>query len=382
MQAGAVFSVAGASLGGQNLSFRSNGGLATVNAPGSAGGSIEIRSAKALDLFGSFAGGGGGGSRGGSITIALETSDPAVLDVANSVALSSRSNKVGTLGYARYQAEAGTGAVVADQLNAGNFGDVALRSSDALAFGLAQGDLGLSASASLKLDAPTLLADSGARAAALKSLEQAATRELNSRTASVKQGAVDELKVRDRARGVIDRDYTDLIEGLILMPGDETHHREPAHAPPPQKGEIYDRYRHFTAPMKGLQYTGLSMNLMAQIAEIGRHLGLDLWNYQAPGGETLRLPFEYYSDFYRLQDSGLKHGLYKGETDRIGQAGDSPAAFELGLARYPDSQPLRDLLWVIDRPIHRCHTLGPVLLTHGHVFPVQKVAGAGSDLEF
>ena len=169
-----------------------------------------------------------------------------------------------------------------------------------------------------------------------------------------------------------DRDYTDLIEGIIFMPGDEPHHREPDNAPPPQKGEIYDRYRHYTAPMKGLQYTGLSMNLMAQIAEIGRHLGLDLWNYQAPGGETLRLPFEYYSDFYRLQDSGLKHGLYKGETDRLGKAGDSPAAFELGLARYPDSEPLRNLLWVMDRPTHRCHTLGPVLLTHGHVFPEQK----------
>jgi hypothetical protein len=172
-----------------------------------------------------------------------------------------------------------------------------------------------------------------------------------------------------------DRDYTDLVEGIIFMPGDEPHHREKRvdpNAPPPQKGEIYDRYRHYTAPMKGLQYTGLSMNLMAQIAEIGRHLGLDLWNYTAPGGETLRLPFEYYSDFYRLQDSGLKHGLYKGENDRLGKAGDNPSAFELGLARYPDSQPLRDLLWILDRPIHRCHTLGPVLLTHGHVFPEQK----------
>jgi hypothetical protein len=169
-----------------------------------------------------------------------------------------------------------------------------------------------------------------------------------------------------------DRDYTDLIEGLILMPGDEIHHREPDDAPSPQKGEIYDRYRHYTAPMKGLQYTHLAMNIMAQIAEVGRHLGLDLWNYQAPKGETLRLPFEYYSDFYRLENAGLKHGLYEGETDRLGHAGDTPATFELGLARFPDSQPLRDLLWVTDRPLHRCHTLGPVLLTHGYVFPEQK----------
>lgn len=169
-----------------------------------------------------------------------------------------------------------------------------------------------------------------------------------------------------------ERDYTDLVEGLILMPGDETHRREPANAPPPEKGEIYDRYRHYTGPMKGLQYTHLGMNMMAQIAEVGRHLGLDLWNYQAPGGETLRLPFEYYSDFYRLENANLKHGLYKGENDRLGRAGDTPATFELGLARFPDNQPLRDLLWTTDRPLHRCHTLGPVLLTHGYVFPEQK----------
>jgi hypothetical protein len=171
-----------------------------------------------------------------------------------------------------------------------------------------------------------------------------------------------------------ERDYTDLIEGLILMPGDETHRREKRvdpNAPPPQKGEMYDRYRHYTGPMRGLQYSHLAMNMMAQTAEVGRHLGLDLWNYTAPGGETLRLPFEYYSDFYRLGDSSLKHGLYKGETARMGKALDTPATFELGLARFPDSQPLRDLLWVTDRPIHRCHTLGPVLLTHGFVFPEQ-----------
>jgi hypothetical protein len=172
-----------------------------------------------------------------------------------------------------------------------------------------------------------------------------------------------------------DRDYTDLVAGIIFMPGDEPHHREKRvdpNAPPPQKGEIYDRYRHYTGPMKGLQYTHLAMNMLAQIAEVGRHLGLDLWNYQAPGGETLRLPFDYYSDFYRLESSDLNHGLYKGENDRLGKAGDTPATFELGLARFPDSQPLRDLLWVMDRPLHRCHTLGPVLLTHGYVFPEQK----------
>jgi hypothetical protein len=183
-----------------------------------------------------------------------------------------------------------------------------------------------------------------------------------------------------------DRDFTDLIAGIIMKPGDLPHHREPATAPAPISGEMYDRYRHYTGPVRGLQYGHLSMNMMAQIAEVGRHLGLDLWNYRAPGGETLIHPFRFYSDFYRLGNATIKHGLYADptginppppttnpdETPRLGLGGDTPATFELGLAQFPTSQPLIDLLRVTDRARYRCHTLGPVLLTHGVVFAQQQ----------
>lgn len=167
------------------------------------------------------------------------------------------------------------------------------------------------------------------------------------------------------------RDFAELLEGLILMDGDEVHHRERPSAPPPQDGEIMDRYRQHTARGRGLQYTHLSTALLCATAEIYRAYGVDLWNYTAPGGENLRLPLEFYSDFYRLGNSALKGGFYAGTNKRLGKAGDTPALFELGLARYPDSQPLRNLVWVTDRPIHEGHLLGSTLLTHGIVFPEQ-----------
>ena len=210
MKPGAVFNVGGISSGLQGLSFRSNGGLVTVTGPGSAGGSIEIRSVKALDLLGSFVGGGGRGAKGGSLTIGLDASDAPVLDVMSLQALGSRSSQLLNTAYADYQVVAGTGAVVADKVNDGKFANVTLRSTDTIAFGLSKGDLTLSASAALKLDAPTLLADSDKRDSTFKALERTATSDFKSREPSVKQQAIDALKVADRARGVSDRDYADL----------------------------------------------------------------------------------------------------------------------------------------------------------------------------
>lgn len=168
------------------------------------------------------------------------------------------------------------------------------------------------------------------------------------------------------------RDFCELIEGLIFKEGDQPCVRDSVKAPPPETGEIYDRFRHHTKRGRGLQYSHLSMSILGIMAEIGAHSGLPLWTYAAPGGETLRQPFEYYSDFYRLEDAGIKSGYYAGETDRIGRAGDSPGIFELALNRFPDSEPLQDLLWVMDRPLYRYELIGPVLLTHGLVFPEQK----------
>ncbi len=46
------------------------------------------------------------------------------------------------------------------------------------------------------------------------------------------------------------RDVKELLSGCILMDGDTPCSREKAGSAPPVKGEIYDRYRHDTGPLK------------------------------------------------------------------------------------------------------------------------------------
>lgn len=146
-----------------------------------------------------------------------------------------------------------------------------------------------------------------------------------------------------------DRDLRELIAGSILMKGDEVHQREPK-LWGLENGEIYDRYRRRTGKgHRGLQYTHLTMTLLSASIRMAQNNGTDFVGYTAPGGENMRLPFEFYSDFYRLKDSSLYHGAYSGETDRIGKAGDDPGMYELGLWFYPDSKPVKQLLNSIDR---------------------------------
>jgi hypothetical protein len=134
------------------------------------------------------------------------------------------------------------------------------------------------------------------------------------------------------------RDLYELIEGSILMEGDTPHHRE-VQAPPPADGEIYDRYRHDTNPLKGLGYAHLTLSQLALSANIVENNGIDMFSYVAPGGENLLLSFEYYSDFYRLNDTCIKSNYYCGETIKT-----DSGMFEIGFAYYPDSQPLKDLI--------------------------------------
>ena len=120
--------------------------------------------------------------------------------------------------------------------------------------------------------------------------------------------------------------------------------REKAGAPLPVKVEIYDRYRHDTAPLKGLQYTHLTLTLLSVNARMCYNNGLDLFAYTAPTGENLRYSFEYYSDYYRMMDSCIKGGYYCGETERIAKAGDNPGMYEMGFRYYPDSEPVKQLI--------------------------------------
>ncbi|MBD3588569.1 alginate lyase family protein [Bacteroides sp. GM023] len=140
------------------------------------------------------------------------------------------------------------------------------------------------------------------------------------------------------------RDIYELLTGCIFMDGDIPCSREKAGAPAPVKGEIYDRYRHDTAPLKGLQYTHLTLTLLSTNARMCYNNGLDIFAYTAPTGENLRYPFEYYSDFYRLMDSCIKSGYYCGETERLAKAGDNPGMYEIGFRYYPDSESIKQMI--------------------------------------
>jgi len=167
------------------------------------------------------------------------------------------------------------------------------------------------------------------------------------------------------------RDFRELIQGTIFMRSDPPHHRELRYTRlPTQTGEIYDRYRHYTARggiPRGLQYAHLSLGLLTIAAEAACHNGLDLYRYEADTGESLSLPYEFYADFYRIGDSTINGGYYSGESDRIGTTGDSTGLFELGLARYPNSDTLMELITSVDRSSseHTALLLGPTVITHG-----------------
>ncbi len=140
------------------------------------------------------------------------------------------------------------------------------------------------------------------------------------------------------------RDFYELIEGCIFMEGDTPHHREDPNSPSPETGEIYDRYRHKTGPVRGLQYSHLTLSLLTTAARMCDNNGLDMFAYTAPAGENIGLSFQYYSDFYRLMDSCIKTRFYCGETDRIGKAGDDHGLFEIGMRYYPEYNEIKQLV--------------------------------------
>ncbi len=133
-----------------------------------------------------------------------------------------------------------------------------------------------------------------------------------------------------------------LIEGVILMPGDELFRNDPSldGAPPFATGEIYDRYRVYEG--KGLHYAGLHLRLLALSAAIARAHGdpVDYFAYQAPGGERLDLSFRYYSEFFLAGSAAARSGYYAGSRLDRGLETD----YELANAAYPDDADLADVL--------------------------------------
>lgn len=161
------------------------------------------------------------------------------------------------------------------------------------------------------------------------------------------------------------KDFKELISGLILMPGDEPLgglRGKPLHA-----GELDDRVR--TSTGSGLTYCHLSMTLLLYTAEILSHAtGQDLVNWTAPGGETLRLPFTFYSDFWRLRDARLHGGYYERDQPHIQNSPPFLGIFEVALHHWPDVPNLKAIIRSNNRaqtPRSWLSYYALSLLTHG-----------------
>ncbi len=173
------------------------------------------------------------------------------------------------------------------------------------------------------------------------------------------------------------RDFKELIAGTILMAGKPAHHREPAYANPPMDGEIYDRYRHFTANGSGITYVHLSLSQLLYTAEIAWNNGIDFYRYVGPGGESLRLPLERYADLFRTRDLAEVGGFFAAEDfparaeqeqRTLNSRRDFPLIYEVGNARYPGTPEIERLLGSLDRvavPRHPHSSFFYPVLTHG-----------------
>lgn len=161
------------------------------------------------------------------------------------------------------------------------------------------------------------------------------------------------------------KDFKDLVRGLILMPGDEPLgglRGKPLHA-----GEIDDRVR--TSSGSGLTYCHLSLTLLLYAAEVqSRYRGEDCLNWKAPGGETLRLAAEFYSDFFRTKNATLNGGYYTHDQPHIQNNTPYFGSFEVALCHWPDSLSIRKLATATDRsrtPRSWLCYYGLPVLTHG-----------------
>lgn len=175
------------------------------------------------------------------------------------------------------------------------------------------------------------------------------------------------------------RDVKEIIEGIILMDGQPPYENEPVIIRT-EDGEIMDRYRHFsmgghykdymTHPNRALQYCGLSSTLLVACAEMGRMIGVDLYDWSAETGECIKLPLMYYADFYIGKNTVIKSGFYAGE-DRWINANDTAtfSLWEIAHCRYPDEKKFTEVLATNNRGSMDLHLFGPVILTHGR--PVQ-----------
>lgn len=156
-----------------------------------------------------------------------------------------------------------------------------------------------------------------------------------------------------------------LLDNAILMSNDDCWHADPTlteEAPDVRPGEIYDRY--FRVPGK-LSHAFLSMRFFSLACEAALHnrKSRDYWEYVGPEGETLKLAYQFYSDFLVEQDAAVNGGYYTG--DRIPKP-HGVTQYEFGNRRYPDNAAIRSVPAGLNRVAYDARGMGwTAVLTHG-----------------
>ena len=97
--------------------------------------------------------------------------------------------------------------------------------------------------------------------------------------------------------------------------------------------------------------------------------GTGIWvNWTAPGGECLRLPFTFYSDFWRLRNAHLHGDYYFRDQPHIQNNTPFLGIFEVALHHWPDVPNLKAIVRSMNRariPRSWLCYYGLPLLTHG-----------------
>ena len=167
-------------------------------------------------------------------------------------------------------------------------------------------------------------------------------------------------------------DWKEMHNGAILMeakpnrsqlnPSDPTLTRGAA---PPATGEIYDRYRVVTVRDGrgcGMPYAFFHQRMLMVTAEMAFLNGRDLYRYEGPHGENLRLTFDAHAPYLLKKAPVARGGYYAGNRVYESQV----HLFELAARRYGGSAAVKQVLESLDRAVYDHETYGwAAVLLHG-----------------
>jgi hypothetical protein len=168
--------------------------------------------------------------------------------------------------------------------------------------------------------------------------------------------------------GANSRNYSRLIQGAILMPGDALCADDPTlknGAPAVQAGEVYDRYRSFEG--KGLAYSLLHLRELTLIAEVAANNsvsihGADPYHITGTLGRGLEAAYTFYADFFLAGDASVRGGYYAKEKVIPPDA----CLYELARRHFPGNEKIRQVVAARDRTADDGETFGrTAAVTHG-----------------